>query len=184
MDAPWSSVAQVARPYDPCVIPLPIRMGRAEKGSVSPAAKANLELMKIPNFFHLTPPAIEKHCNALKPLCTPWPEKLPRLPLRVETRNYIFPGRSVYHSGAKKVVIKFKLKSLTLTDNAREKMIALAGSKYDPETDTIRIVGKRCPTRKQNYDYAVYVLKVLYLESNRIEPWELPELPHTEQNSS
>jgi len=25
---------------------------------------------------------------------------------------------------------------------------------------------RRCPTRKQNYDYIMYLLKVLYLESN------------------
>lgn len=28
--------------------------------------EGNLELVKIPNFLHLTPAAIERHCNAIK----------------------------------------------------------------------------------------------------------------------
>ena len=31
-----------------------------------------------------------------------------------------------------------------LTDRARSKMIALAGPRYNPERETIRVVGKRC----------------------------------------
>jgi small subunit ribosomal protein S35 len=31
-----------------------------------PGKFANAELMKIPNFLHLTPPAIERQCQALK----------------------------------------------------------------------------------------------------------------------
>jgi small subunit ribosomal protein S35 len=31
-----------------------------------PRAANNAELIKIPNFFHLTPSHIEKHCKALK----------------------------------------------------------------------------------------------------------------------
>jgi len=47
LNAEWSSVAQTARPYDPYLIPLPLRMGRAERGEVPPVAKGNLELMKV-----------------------------------------------------------------------------------------------------------------------------------------
>lgn len=32
--------------------------------------------MKIPNFLHLTPPAVKKHCSALKQFCTEWPKGL------------------------------------------------------------------------------------------------------------
>lgn len=46
-------------------------------------------------------------CTAL---CTPWPSKLPNLPLRVETRNYVLPGNSLYHSGARRVRLKVKNK--------------------------------------------------------------------------
>ncbi len=30
--------------------------------------------MKIPNFLHLTPPAIRRQCAAIKKFCTDWPE--------------------------------------------------------------------------------------------------------------
>ena len=45
-DAEWSSVFHGSRPFDPYLIPLPIRMGRAVTGSVPPPALGNLELMK------------------------------------------------------------------------------------------------------------------------------------------
>ena len=51
-------------------------------------------------------------------------------------------------------------------DKAREKMIALAGRRYDASSNTLTLVGNRCPTRKQNKDYLMYLLKVLYLESH------------------
>jgi small subunit ribosomal protein S35 len=171
-EADWSTVFHAAQPFSPYHVPLPVRMGRAETDSVPPQALGNLELIKIPNFFHLTPPAIQKHCEALKPLCTAWPRKLPSLPVKIETRNYVFPGRSVRHEGSRKVVLSVKLGTLTLSERARKKMIELAGSCYDETSDTIRLVGKRCPTREQNRDYVMYLLKVLYLESNKVEPWE------------
>ena len=46
-DAEWSSVFHGSRPFDPYLIPLPIRMGRAVTGSVPPPALGNLELMKV-----------------------------------------------------------------------------------------------------------------------------------------
>lgn len=175
MSSSWPSLYQSQRPFDPYVIPLPIRMGRAEKGSVPPPAVGNLELMKIPNFFHLTPTAIHKHCEALKPLCTSWPDNLPKMPLRLETRNYVFPGTSVRHPGARKIILTISLNDLMLSEHAKNKMIQLAGYRYNHDKKTIRLVGKRCPTRKQNLDYVMYLLKVLYLESNRVEPWELSD---------
>jgi len=33
---------------------------------ISPGKYANAELMKIPNFLHLTPAHVKKHCEALK----------------------------------------------------------------------------------------------------------------------
>ena len=48
------------------------------------------------------------HVSFLFPpaLCTPWPSRLPDLPLKIETRNYIFPGQTIKHMGARKVVLK------------------------------------------------------------------------------
>lgn len=38
---------------------------------------------------------------------------------------------------------QFCLKDLTLTERARNKMVSLADHRYDPESDTITLVGKR-----------------------------------------
>ena len=52
-------------------------------------------------------------------------------------------------------------------DKAREKMILLAGRRrYNASSNTLTLVGNRCPTRKQNKDYLIYLMKVLYLESH------------------
>ena len=45
------------------------RMGYAQNKCVTPDQYANLELMKVQNFLHLTPPAIEQHCEALRSKC-------------------------------------------------------------------------------------------------------------------
>jgi len=43
----WSSVFQTARPYDPYLIPIPICMGRQDKGELPPPALNNAELLKV-----------------------------------------------------------------------------------------------------------------------------------------
>lgn len=48
----------------------------------------------------------------------------------------------------------------------------LVGERYNPETDILTIVTDRCPLRKQNYDYAQYLLTALFHESWITEPWE------------
>ena len=45
-------------------------------------------------------------------------------------------------------------------------MILLAGRHYDSTTDQLTLVGNKCPTRKQNKEYILYLLKVLYTEAN------------------
>ena len=119
-------------------------------------------------------------------LCTPWPQNLPPLPLTISSRSFVFPSHNIRHPESRVIklsvshscqimqffvtiyfsLVQVCLKDLSLTDHARDKMIKLAGRRYDTETDTITIVGKRCPTRKQNREYVLYLLKVLYLESN------------------
>ena len=51
-------------------------------------------------------------------------------------------------------------------DKARQKMILLAGRRYDASSNMLTLVGDRCPTRKQNKDHLIYLIKVLYLESH------------------
>lgn len=64
----WSDVWPAARTFASSVVPLPIRMGsRPNVEKRAPFKKeGNLELVKIPNFLHLTPAAIQQHCEAIK----------------------------------------------------------------------------------------------------------------------
>lgn len=48
----------------------------------------------------------------------------------------------------------------------------LVEARHDPETDIITIVVDRCPLRKQNFDYAQYLLAALFHESFIVEDWE------------
>lgn len=65
-----------------------------------------------------------------------------------------------------------KLATLNLDAHAKDKFLRLVGDRYDPETDDITIVTDRCPLRKQNYDYAQYLITALFHESWMREPWE------------
>lgn len=66
VDQDWPSVWPVARVFHPASVPLPLHQGWVEPGTTPPGKFANAELMKIPNFLHLTPPAIQRQCEALK----------------------------------------------------------------------------------------------------------------------
>ena len=68
------------------VVPLPVRWGVVQQktrlvlvsscffllhffvltpGGAQPSKHANIELMKVPNFLHLSPPVVSQHCAAL-----------------------------------------------------------------------------------------------------------------------
>ncbi|XP_043564815.1 28S ribosomal protein S35, mitochondrial [Chiloscyllium plagiosum] len=145
VDQNWCNVYPTAAAFKPSVVPLPIRMGYPVKRGAPPAKIGNLELIKIPNFLHLTPPAIKQHCTALK-------------------------GRS---HAFRLCILKVRLSSLNLDDHAKKKFIKLVGNRYNKDTDILTITTDRCPLRRQNYDYAMYLLTVLYHESWKTEAWEL-----------
>lgn len=73
-DQDWASVWPGPRSFQPSSVPLPVHQGVPAPNQPSPAKWGNAELMKIPNFLHLTPPAIERRCAVLKRFCSPWPE--------------------------------------------------------------------------------------------------------------
>lgn len=56
------------------------------------------------------------------------------------------------------VTIKIKLDRLNLDQHARDKFLRLVGERYNKENDEVTIVTDRCPLKKQNYDYGVYLL--------------------------
>ncbi|KAM3609649.1 uncharacterized protein V6R79_018179 [Siganus canaliculatus] len=178
-DQDWTAVYPAATPFRPGSVPLPVRMGYPVRGGVPPEKKGNLELIKIPNFLHLTPAAIKKHCEALKPFCTEWPSALDTdakcdelFPIKTESTDYASAGPSVRNPAARIVHLKVKLSSLNLDDHARKKMLKLVGERYCKDTDILTITTDSCPLRQQNQDYAMYLLTVLYHESWKTEAWE------------
>lgn len=175
----WGTVWPGPRTFHPATVPLPLRQGYPIKGSPPPNKYGNAELMKIPNFLHLTPPVIERQCKALKQFCTPWPKNLDtdekcekHFPLEVASSNYCHSSPSIRDPLSRVVTVQLKLSALNLDSHARDKYLRLVGDRYNPETDIVTIVTDRCPLRKQNYDYAMYLLTALSHESWKIEPWE------------
>ncbi|XP_056595963.1 28S ribosomal protein S35, mitochondrial [Triplophysa dalaica] len=175
----WTAVYPIAASFKPSAVPLPVRMGYPVKRGVPPEKKGNLELIKIPNFLHLTPVAIKQHCQALKQFCTEWPSALDSddkcmkyVPIQIQSKEFVSAGPSLRNPDARIVTLKVKLSSLNLDDHARKKMIKLCGERYAKDTDTLTITTDSCPLRQQNYDYAMYLLTVLYHESWKTEAWE------------
>jgi len=182
-DQEWANVWPTAATFKQSVVPLPITQGyvasdKENKGL--PVEKyANAELMKIPNFFHLTPNHIKKHCAAIKQYCTSWPKELDSdeaceyyLPIEITTSDYLNSTPSIRDSRARIVKFHFKLTQLEFDEHAREKFVRLAGQRYNPNTDELTLIADKCPYRKQNYDYAQYLLTALYFESWKTEDWE------------
>ncbi|XP_062426851.1 small ribosomal subunit protein mS35-like [Rhea pennata] len=164
VDQDWSSVYPTAAAFRPASVPPPIRMGYPVKRGVPLPKEGNLELIKIPNFLRLTPPAIKKHCAAFKDFFTEWPGALDRdekcelhFPNEIETDDFS-AGTSIRNP-------KVKLSDLNLDDHAKKQLIKLVGERYGKNIDMLTIAMDRCPLRKQNYNYGIHLLTVLYHES-------------------
>ncbi|THD23648.1 28S ribosomal protein S35 mitochondrial [Fasciola hepatica] len=187
----WTSIWPSAATFNHSVVPFPIRQGYcknlAENHGVSPGKFGNAELMKIPNFLHLTKAHIKMHCEALKKFCTTWPRGLngpqeieKHYPLEVVRRSYLFSAPNLRDPRARIVTIKVPLAPLGLDDRAKRKLLRLAiGSsagrkvaRYNYGTDVLQLTSGRCPTASQNEQYLKYVLSVLVLESKKLEKWE------------
>ncbi|XP_043461020.1 28S ribosomal protein S35, mitochondrial [Leptopilina heterotoma] len=179
VDQDWPSVWPGPRTFHPATVPLPIRQGYPLRNQAPFGKYANAELMKIPNFLHLTPPAVRRHCEAIKKFCTKWPvgleteEKCTKhFPMEVITSDYVFSSPTIREPLARIVSLRVKVSSLTLDRHAKDKLLRLVKDKYDPETDYITITTDRCPMKKQNMDYVQYLITALYHESWKVEPWE------------
>jgi small subunit ribosomal protein S35 len=167
IDQDWGAVWPGPRSFHPATVPLPLRQGFVERPTMyaPPGKYANAELMKIPNFLHLTPPVIAKQCEALKKFCTPWPKGLEteekqekHFPVKVISSDYVHGLPTIRNKLSRIVTIKLKLATLQLDKHARDKFLRLVGERYNPTTDELTIVTDRCPLKKQNYDYAIYLL--------------------------
>lgn len=178
-DQNWGNVWPGPRSFHPSSVPLPIRQGYVPKGQAPPGKKANAELMKIPNFLHLTPPVIKTQCEAIKQFCTEWPKLLnseeaieKHYPVEVITSDYCHASPTIRNPLARIVTMRVKLSDLKLDSRAKDKFLRLVGDKYDQKTDLVTFTADRCPVRKQNLDYVNYLLTACYHESWTIEDWE------------
>lgn len=181
-DQDWMSVWPAQRTFHPASVPLPVRQGFAHlKGQVTPHKYANVELMKIPNFLHLTPPVIKRQCQLLKPFCTKWPEELDssetlesHFPVVESTTDYLNASSSIRDNRSRIVTSRFSVAALFLDYPSRDKFIRLVGpNRYNVVDDTVTLSSDRCPYRKQNSDYIDYLIKALYFECRRREDWEM-----------
>ena len=63
-------------------------------------------IAKHSNVMFIIPTVMHDMCVYMHvALCTAWPKKLPLLPVKIETRNYVIPGRSLKHNGSRKVTL-------------------------------------------------------------------------------
>ncbi|XP_053206015.1 28S ribosomal protein S35, mitochondrial-like [Panonychus citri] len=178
IDQDWNAVWPTAKSFNPNSVPLPVYMGcLANKPRLGKFN--NPELVKIPNFLHLTPPNIKKQCQALKKFCSQWPigleteEKIEKhFPVEIITSDYCHASPTIRDPRARIVTVQFKLSRLELDEHSRDKMIRLLDKRYNPETDMVTIETSACPLRKQNIDYAFYQLTAVYYESWKTEDWE------------
>ena len=173
----WLNTWPAYRVFHPAVVPLPIHMGHVERPELySPPDKwNNLELMKIPNFLHLTPPAIKAHCKALKKFCTKWPAELKtdedcrkHFPLEYIYTDYVNASPTIRNPEARVVTLEFKLSDLPLDYHATDKLKRILNaqrSRYNLETGMVTLTADKCPLKKQNYDYLNYLLTACYFES-------------------
>jgi len=177
-DQNWTNVWPGPKTFHPASVPLPLRQGLNNLGP-APNKYGNAELMKIPNFLHLTPPAIKKQCAAIKKFCTKWPVELENdedcrkhFPVEVTTSDYCHSSPSVRDPLARIVTVKIPLSTLPLDKHAKDKFLRLVGDRYDEESGIVTIVTDKCPVRNQNLDYAMYLFTALLHESWVVEPWE------------
>jgi small subunit ribosomal protein S35 len=166
-DQDWPNVWPAAASFRSSVVPMPIRMGTRKKPENRAPFKTigNLELLKIPNFLHLTPSHIQRHCEAIKSrlldliisfsslseFFTPFPPELKNnqplidkhLPVTLRYSDFLHQGSSLRDMRARVVTMVVKVPTLGLDERAKDKLIRLVGDRYDPSTDTLTIVTDR-----------------------------------------
>ena len=105
--------------------------------------------------------------------CTQWPVELDsdakckeNFPIEVTTTTYCHSGPSIRQPDSRKVKLTVPLETLEPLDfHSKDKLLRLLGGRYDPSTGLITFKTDRCPTSKQNYEYAKYLLTAVYFES-------------------
>ncbi|OAF70256.1 28S ribosomal protein S35, mitochondrial [Intoshia linei] len=176
----WENIWTHPQPFNHHIVPLPIYQGfiKNTKLNIPPNKYANAEILKVQNFLHLTPRHVDSQCKLLKKFCTPWPKGLSddaiekHFPVKVSYSNFCHSSPSIRHDKSSNVSVQFKLHSLSFNQSARDKIIYLLGQRYNKDNDTVSLFSDRCPTKKQNYDYLIYLMNVLIRESHKLAPFE------------
>ena len=181
LDEDWTHVWPVSRVFDHHVVHLPLRAGAKTFGNEPrPNSISNQELMKVPNFLHLTPKHIEMHIKALKPLCTRWPTSMTEssFPVRFRTYNFLRPGGSTLHPRSHAVEMTVDINAIPLFVEKRQKLLAIVGKRCHPRSQKLVLKSDTLPSRKLNKDHLKYQLLALYSEVAKTEDWEkVPQVP-------
>lgn len=93
-------------------------------------------------------------------------------PITYKYSDFVHQGTSLRDIRARVVTQSVRLADLGLEAAGRDKFRRLVRLRYDEAADTFTLVTDRCYTRKQNREYAEYLLTVLYHESKKTEDWE------------
>jgi len=180
----WQDFWPTAATFSSSDVPLPLRQGvsrnHLENDGIPPDKFANMELMKLTNFLHLTPEHIRRQCEALRHLCTEWPTELAsedemrrHFPVEVIQKDFVFAAKSLRDPRARVVTLRVPLTDLSLDEHARAKFLRLLGpDSFEPASGCVQLRADRCPSKQQNYDYLLYLLRALCQESRRTESWE------------
>uniref|UniRef100_A0A914BZR5 Ribosomal protein S24/S35 mitochondrial conserved domain-containing protein n=1 Tax=Acrobeloides nanus TaxID=290746 RepID=A0A914BZR5_9BILA len=180
----WPSHWPTAKTYNAQVCPLPIRREyQKHPGLVTPRdGFNNTEMLKIPNFLHLTPTAIKRHCEAIKEFFTPFPESIKKqkkafrdeyFPITMKYSDFVHQSNSIRDCRSRTVTLIMSDVTFNLKDvRERTKFRQLAGNRWNEQTKTLSFVVDRCYTRKQNQDYIDFLITALYSETKKEASWE------------
>ncbi|PAV67884.1 hypothetical protein WR25_24134 isoform A [Diploscapter pachys] len=122
---------------------------------------------KVFQFFY-------RNCSiVIAEFMTPYPPELladpsladKELPIKVTCSSYVHQGTNIRDMRSRVITMRVNVDALNLDSRAKEKLLRLAGRRYDEANNLLTIVTDRCHTRKQNLDYAYYLL-------TKIEKWE------------
>ncbi|KII62787.1 28S ribosomal protein S35, mitochondrial [Thelohanellus kitauei] len=164
--------------FSPEMIPLSVSTGRNKDNlnntfkTPSPGPSGNIETLKIPTFFHLTPDVIKKHCKELKELCTPWPEQIKHLDTKITYFTYIYSGSNFTQDGSQNVEVVIPFSKYKGTEEQVMKMMLLLGKKYEHHTGSIVIKADKFKSREQNIEYAFEALRNCVFESKIVRDFE------------
>lgn len=173
-DVDWPSIWPTAQTFDPNRVPLPVYQGAHKaRGKFHTRMNRwqNSELIKIPNFLHLTPAAIKRQTDAIKKFCTKWPtqltdQKLNELyPVTIYSQDRVFASPTIRDPNARVIRLEISISQLKLDEHAKDKLIQLLDHRYDAKTGLITITVDDCPFKEQNLELAIYRLTACFFES-------------------